>query len=274
MPKILGTWFPPKRLATVNGLCFASLTLGSALAMGTSVRLLSPAFNGWRGTTVFVGVLGLIMGILWIIFYKDPKTETSNQIQKTSMGGNFKTVLKVRDVRLFAIYYGLLVASLMGIFALLPISLQEKGITNAGELIAIMILTSMFSKIAGGILSDKMGKRKIFIIVGTIIFAISIPGFIVFKGFALIFLLFIAGLFSGPTSTTLLTASVEIEGVGTSLAGTALGFIIMIGTIGGSIGPFLSGMIMDATGMAWPGFVFLGLSGILGVLIILPTKTK
>ena len=274
MPKILGTWFPPKRLATVNGICFASVTIGSAIAMGASVRIMSPAFNGWRGTTMALGILSLIAGILWMVFYKDPKTEEEDRVGRPTMAGNFKTVLKVRDVWLFAIFYGLVMSALMANMALLPISLQEKGMSNAGELISIMLVTSLFSKIAGGMVSDKVGKRKIFIVVGTIILSLCTPSFIVFTGSTLVILLFFAGLFSGPVAPAMLTAAVEIKEVGTALAGTAMGFIIMVGTIGGTIGPLVAGMLMDAAGAAWPGFVYMGLSGLLAVIIFLPTKSK
>jgi cyanate permease len=274
MPKVLSTWFLPKELATMNAICFASITFGAAIAQGTAVRFMSPAFNGWRGTTLVLAGICLVMALLWLFFYRDWQTVTDAQNKEENIASKFRKVLKIKDIRLIALYYGFVYGALMTILTLLPITLQEKGVIRAGELISIMLAASLIFKIVGGIVSDKVGKRKVFLVVCAIIFGLCMPGFIMFTGVPLIIALVIAGAAFGPMPPIVMTASVEIKQIGTLLAGTALGFITMIGTVGGFIGPLAVGMVMDASGSAWLGFIFMGVVGILAGLIVIPAKIK
>jgi MFS family permease len=90
----------------------------------------------------------------------------------------------------------------------------------------------------------------------------------------MILTLIIVGAFSLPIGSIMFSAVVEVKGVGTSLAGTAVGLISMIGTVGGVIGPITAGMIIDASGQAWPGFVFMAAAVMIGGLVVIPSKLK
>ncbi len=274
MPKVLSTWFPSKRLATVNGICFSSITIGTAFAMGTSAKILSPAFGGWRPTMVVISVVLLLTGIIWLLVYRDLPMAGEEKARRDHITSNFKAVLKIRDVWIFAIFNGMIIGSITALLAFLPITLQERGIGRAGEMVSIMLITSLVFKIIGGIVSDKVEKRKIFIVLGSIILGFTIPWLVKATGGSLIIVLFLAGMSSGPVPPTVLTAVVEIKGVGRSLSGTALGFILMVGTLGGSIGPLVTGKLMDFHQGSGPGFIFMSALGILGGLVFLLTKTK
>ncbi len=274
MPKVLGTWFPPEKMATVTGICFTALTLGIAVALGTSASILSPAFDGWRGVTAALGGICLVMAILWMILYRDRQVEAGGHGDGESMIASFKRVFKIKDVWLLSLFNGLLLTAIMSLIALLPITLEEKGISNAGGIVSTMMLASLIFTIVGGIISDKFGKRKVFLIIGAIITAISIPFMIVFQGIPLILILIVAGVFSGPVGPIVFSAVVEVKGVGTSLAGTSVGFINMIGTMGGFFGPIIAGILMDAFGSPWPGFIYMAAAIFVGGLIVIPARIK
>jgi MFS family permease len=272
-PKILGSWFPPKILATVNGICYSSFVLGLAVSMGTSANLLSPAFNGWRGVTVAFGAICMVMGLLWMIIYRDRQADSGDHHEGENVA-SFKKVFKIRDVWLLAFFNALLTASTVSLNALLPITLEEKGIINAGGIISVMMFSSLIFTIFGGILSDRVGKRKIFLIMGGIITGLCIPCLILFEGPLLILALIIAGAFSLPIASIMFSAAVEVKGVGALLAGTSVGLINMIGTSGGFIGPIIAGRLIDISGVPWPGFIFMAVLVIIAGLIVIPSKLK
>jgi cyanate permease len=270
MPKALSTWFPPQELAKVNGICFSSIGFGGAIAMATAAGFLAPAFNGWRGTTVVLASISLAMGILWVLFYRDRQTVADDQSKKGNILANFKTVLRIKDIWLLALYYGFMMTALMAIIALLPITLEEKGVARSGQLVSILMGTSVIFNIVGGAVSDKVGKRKPFLIVCAIVFGICIPAYLVFTGVPLVLILIFAGAALGPTAPIVMTIPVEIEQIGSSLAGTALGFILMIGNTGSFFGPIIAGTLMDVSGSAWTGFIFMSAVAILAALIVVP----
>ena len=102
-PKVVGSWFPPRMLATVTGICFSAFVLGLAVAMGTSAGILSPAFNGWRGVTVALGVVCLVVGFLWMVIYRDRQGEAGDHSEREAMMAGFKKVFKIKDVWLLSL---------------------------------------------------------------------------------------------------------------------------------------------------------------------------
>lgn len=270
IPKALGTWFPPQELAKANGICFSSMGIGGAIAMATAASFMSPAFGGWRGTVVVLGGLCLAMGILWMILYRD-KTEGYVQGSKEqNVIGNFKKVLKVKDIWIISIYYGLNMVGLVSIITLLPLTLEENGVTRSGEMVSIMMGTTVVFNILGGVISDKVGKRKPFLILCAVIMGLCIPTFVVFKGAPLVITLIVAGAALGTIAPVMMAIPVELKQIGTALTGTAVGVIFMIGNTGGFFGPVVSGKLMDMTKSPLTGFLFMGVALIISAFVVIP----
>jgi nitrate/nitrite transporter NarK len=64
----------------------------------------------------------------------------------------------------------------------------------------------------------------------------------------------LAGLFFGPIIPIALTIPVELPEIGTRYAGSALGFVFMIGNIGSILGPITLGYLIDRTGSPLTAF--------------------
>lgn len=272
MPKTLGTWFPREDLAMANGISIAGMGIGGAIAMATASSVLSPGLGGWRNTMVLTGGLVLAVAILWMILYKDRSADAAAARKEQNVFENFKKVLKVRDIWLISIYYGLTMVSLLAIITLLPLTLEERGVEKSGELVGIMMGSSVVFNILGGIISDKIGKRKLLLVISALVFGICVPGFANFTGFPLLAVLIIAGAALGTIAPVLMSVPVEMEQIGTALAGTAVGFIFMIGNTGGFAGPVVAGKLMDLTGTSMSGFIFMAAALFAAALVILPMK--
>ena len=235
LPKALGNWFPQKDLAMANGISISGMGIGGAIAMVTAKSVLSPSFGGWRGAMVFLGGLVLLVAILWMVVYRDRPVEGTAQRKKLNVFQNFKDVLKVKDIWLIAIYYGLNMISLLAVVTLLPITLEERGVENAGGMVGIMMGATVVFNILGGMLSDRVGKRKPFLIICAVVFGLCVLGFANFTGTALIVVLIIAGGAMGTIAPVLMSVPVEMERIGTALVGSAIGFIFMLGNTGGFV---------------------------------------
>jgi MFS-type transporter involved in bile tolerance (Atg22 family) len=117
-----------------------------------------------------------------------------------------------------------------------------------------------------------VGLRKVFL--WPVLFA-NIP-IVVLLGFTmaapLLILILISGLLSGFARPMPRVLILENERIGPMLAGTAFGGLATLGGIGAALLPALMGMVMDATGELWSGFVFLGVLAIIPALVILPIR--
>ena len=136
-------------------------------------------------------------------------------------------------------------------------SLEERGIERAGELVSIMLGTTVVFNILGGILSDRLGKRKPFLIISSVVFGLGILTLATLKGIPLVVALVITGAALGTIAPVLMTVPVELEEIGPGLSATAIGLIFMVGNTGGAFGPIVSGKLMDLTGSHWAGFIFM-----------------
>ena len=274
VPKVLGMWFSPQELATANGTCMLGFGLAGVIGIGTAAGILSPAFGGWRNVMVALGVFTLVIGILWMVLFKDVEIDTSNDRKEQSILENFKKVFKVKDIWWASTFYGFNMVGQMSVITLLPNSLSERGVTEAraGVLVAIMFGVSSIFQVLGGMLSDRAGKRKPFLFVCAIVFGICIITFSAFTGIPLIIALIIAGASLGILIPVFMVIPVEIGEIGPPLAATAMGLIFMIGNIGGFVGPIIAGKTMDITGAHWPGFLFMGAALIIAGFCILPVR--
>ena len=68
--RIVAIWFPASLRATANSVCAAGSTIGAIVAPPLVAWL---ALKGnWRGAFLVPGVFGLLLAVLWRLFYRDP----------------------------------------------------------------------------------------------------------------------------------------------------------------------------------------------------------
>lgn len=272
MPKVVGIWFPRNELALANGICTAGLGIGGAIGMAISSSFLSPTFGGWRGAVLALGAGVLALGIIWILIYRDREVAEIFKKKEQNIFKNFKKVLKVRDLNLILFYRGLNMIGFMALITFLPVILQERGIARAGELVSIMMGTSVAFNVLGGMMSDRIGKRKPFLFISTVILGLSILTFPVFTGIPLIIALVIAGAAVGTFGPIVFILPVEFEEIGPGLAATAVGIMLMIGNTCGFLGPIISGKLIDISGSNWAGFIFIAAVSIVAAGLIVPIR--
>lgn len=272
IPKALGIWFPRHELALANGICSAGLAIGGVIGMGSSASFLSPNFGGWRGAMLLLGGCLFAMGILWAFLYRDPKNSVPLEKKDRNMGKNFKKVIKVRDLNLVLFYRALIMFGWMALVTFLPRIFQERGLDRAGEMVSIMMGAVMVFNIVGATISDRVGKRKPFLLASPIILGIAVFSFQFLEGIPLIIALAIAGSALGTISPLFFVLPVEFEEIGPKLAATAAGIMLMIGNVFGFLGPFITGKLIDLTGSNVTAFVLIFICTIVSVLLILPIR--
>ena len=251
-----------------------AMTLAAALAMALAAGILSPFLGGWRNVMIVSGILTAITGLIWMVLFRDRKVQYAPKAKKDGFKEIFKKVFKIKAIWLTSLFYLCRFISTSSIFALLPIILTERGISagKAGAFVAVMMGSNALFKLAGGTASDKLGRRKPFLIIGTIVQSLCVFAFATVNGVPLIISLIVAGAAMGSIAPIFMASIVETEGIGPELAGTTIGLVFMVGNFGGFIGPIITGKIIDIAGSQWPGFIFMALCYFVAAFFIFPLK--
>jgi len=289
IPKALSAVFPANEFGKANGIVWSAIWVGSTLAFFFGVNVLSPIFGGWRMLMIAIGVLSAIAAVIWVLVFRDPVAEVAEGDTETGVSqeesgvpqesgfASFRKVVRIGNIWWLSIYYAFCIGALLSILSLLPAVLGDRGLDNPGMLAALLTATLVASSIMGGMLSDRFGRKPV-LVVSTIVFALTVPTLLIFSGppFTsvplLMICLVIAGAAAGPFLPVSTAMPVEMPGIGPLYAGTALGILFMIGNTGGFLGPIITGWLMDTTGSAWSGFLFVALLLLIAPLFLIKLR--
>jgi len=277
LAKTVGLWFGPSELAKASGIVLIGGTIGSGIGMTMAASVLEPWLGGWRNVMLFAAALSLLVWVIWAVLARE--REPSGLMaelarHRPGLREGMAKVFRVRDFCLLCIADIIAVGIITAVGGHFPDILVDKGMTvgMAGIFVGMSTWASLMGMFVGPYFSDRVGLRKIFL--WPVLFA-NIP-IVVLLGFTmaapLLILILISGLLSGVARPMPRVLILENERIGPLLAGTAFGALATVGGIGAALLPALMGMVMDATGELWSGFVFLGVLAIIPALVILPIR--
>jgi len=131
---------------------------------------------------------------------------------------------------------------------------------------------SVIFNVVGGRISDKIGRRKPILIIGTAVSGLCVLTYSSLSGPPLILMLIIAGAGIGALAPVLLTMPIEMKEIGPELAATAVGFMMIFQSVSGFLGPIITGKLIDVTGSNLAGFIFMGGAVIIAAVFAIPLK--
>lgn len=180
MLKIIAVWFEERRFATVVGLSMLIGNLGSVLA-GAPLSWLAQA-AGWRG--VFVGLAGVsvLLGVAcWLLVHDRPdnvagKSPHTHRFDRTVVLSNLLLVLRNRDTwPTVAVNLGICGSffAFAGLWAT-PFLTQVHGLARdvAASHLSLYFAGFALGCVFIGTLSDRLGRRKPVLIVGSHLFVL------------------------------------------------------------------------------------------------------
>ncbi|NNF46975.1 MAG: MFS transporter [Desulfofustis sp.] len=274
-PKTIATWFQGKERGTAIGIYSTGPWIGSVVSLAATNSVVMPLTNhSWRMTFLWYGVMSLIIALLWWILAKE--VDTGKGVERFNVLRVLKDLLGVRRVRLILLS-GLLGFGIMhGYFAWLPKILEDGGMSpvRAGVSSALPFLTSIPAVL---ILPrfTAAGFRDWMIGILAVIASLSIL-WVVILGWPVMPGLLLFGI-SGPCLMPLLVLSLmETPEVASKYLGSATGVFFCVAEIGGFLGPFIVGYLVDLFGNFVPGGIFLGIlgAGILWSMSILGAEKR
>ncbi|QIL50155.1 MFS transporter [Weissella coleopterorum] len=302
MTLITTYWFVSVHRAAAVAMFMVAPPLANAIGAPVAMTIIDYVHNfiglaGWRWLFVIVGLPAIVLGLITFKYLDDDpsqakwltikerqslvqaldadklKNSTSHGVIESSFKAAFKN-RKVWIVTLMNVFY---VVGLYGITFFLPkiiaSLIQNASDIQVGLLTAIPYLLGAVSLVVTAKISDKLQKRKIFLVGATVLAGLSLIAVSIFQATPLIAFIFIIfgtlGVYawSGPYWAISTQLDPRIAAVG-------LGIINALGNLGGFVGPYTVGALNDITGTQMSGVVFLAVSLILAGLMTMFLKEQ
>ena len=280
---LVSRWFTSKR-GLITGIVVSGGGLGAFI--GPPVITLLVNNYAWTSTTLILGIFVLLWVLIAAQFLKRdpaaagqvPYQEVHTQTpDRQSAIGDFSLKEALRTAQFWNIFFMLFCLSFFTFSILvhyMPHVIQL-GIPaySAAYILSTISGVSIAGNFVMGRTGDKLGPRKIFII-SFVLMAAAIFWLVQAQSVWMLYLFSVVfGFNHGGNATAQAPLAAKIFGLkahGTIFSVIAFGF-----TIGGAVGPLVTGYIFDLTGGYQTAFILCGAMGILGLILAIvlrPTK--
>lgn len=230
--KLVADWFDEDQTAIATGLATLGMFLGMAIAMA-----LTPVLeNAWglRNTMVFFAGISIVSAVAFLVLCKE--TRLAKPDMAASSWGDIKALLSNRNIILLSIVSFLALGFFNGLTTLLEPILKPLGINaeDAGLVGGVLIIGGILGAAIIPAISDKIGRRKPFLLVCAIAGAVIVYPLCTNPALTVLLpLAAVLGFLFLPGYALLLTMAEETAGA--EKAGVAAAVIMLVGNAGGVV---------------------------------------
>ncbi|MCB0253098.1 MAG: MFS transporter [Anaerolineae bacterium] len=263
-PAAIAGWFPRERQGTPMGVWATWVPVGTLLMYAFGPSLV--AAGGWQSVWWFGAIFAVAAFVLYLLLMREP--QQGDTAPDAAAQPNLREALSNRSIWLLGLTFGCFNAVFIGLATFYPTFLAEVrgySLSEAALIASISTMVVLFSAPVAGILSDRIGSRRL--VFSLPFLAIAVLFLLPFRvtGWQLYAFLIVLGLVIGAIPTATFAAAPEIMGK-PELAGIGLAVVIMCQNLGMFVGPVLFGVLAQSFGwttagsamipVALAGFVF------------------
>ena len=268
--KACGVWLPGRHLGLANGVVATGMALGATVGALISATILSPLLGGWSNVLLLYGAISIAFSVLWLLSRSKPSQVElpASHENAVSLRQALSRVVHIKGVWLIGFIFFGQSGCAEGMVGYLPLYLREIGWTPASADGALAALNgiSMITVIPMALLSDRLGSRKAVLFAATLMTAIGV-GLLSVAGGAMVWAsMILAGIARVGFMALLITLIIEIEGVGPTYAGSAMGLAMTIGRVSTIISPpignSLAGINLGLPFVFWAALATMALFGL------------
>lgn len=243
----------------------------SSLIIAPITRIMIEAL-GWRSTYLISGIVFLVLlGIGNLLLKNAPKYRPRRIPQSDAPSGDIpgetlKQALHSKNFYRICLIFFLFCYILHAVMVhIIPYALDMGFAAQAIRIVALIGGISLFTRILGSWLSDKIGMAKTMILAG-ILMAL---GFMVILLPAQLFLLTLFGILFGVAygGGMSLLAIAAADYYGPKAAGAVIGGINSLAAIGSALGPLVTGLIFDVCHSYKPAFAIMLVFAIICIIM-------
>jgi len=278
-------WFV-KRRGMMTGIVASGMGLGIMIMPPVASWLISG--YSWRTSYIIVGIVALVLIISTAQFLRrDPGQMGQlpygeNEVKEDSLnleagGFSFQQAIHTRQFwMLGAIFVCFLFVAETIMVHIVPHATELAiSTTTAASILAVIGGLTFASMIIMGSAADKIGNRSV-LIIGFILMSVALFWLQLATEVGMLYVFAaILGFACGGIPVLMSPMVAELFGLG--FHGIILGSVMFVGTIGGAIGPVLTGYIFDITGsyqLAFLVCVTMSVVGFILALLLRPTSRE
>ncbi len=228
--KLAATWFPKEQEATAVGLGSLALFIGMMVALGATPAIVEAL--GFQAMVLIYGIMGILgVALFYTLVRSEPPVPVPSEEEKVSNWEGIRRTLKIRDF----VILGFIALIGIGVFNGLATwlekilnELHQIPMTDAGTISAVLVFSGMLGCIVIPVVSDKIRRRKPFLLLASAGGAVGVVFLMFAEGFALNLANgMMLGFFLISALPIMLTMSREITGA--RFAGISVGYLQLLG---------------------------------------------
>jgi len=276
--RVCADWFALKDRALPIGIFNSSSALAPALAPPL-LTLLMIAF-GWRAMFIIAGVAGFVIALAWIVLYREPdEAEIPPEDASAIAAGDAPNLTQTGVAQvLWLLRYRTTWGMFLGFFGVVYLSWlyatwlpgyletqRHLSIAKAGLWSSVPLAAGFLGAVAGGFISDWLGKRgmqagaacRLPIIAGLLVAAACTVAGALAGNTGVAIALMAGGLFGANVASSCGWALAAVVAPGNAVA-TLEAVQNIGGSAGGALAPFITGAVVQSTGSFIPAFMLAG----------------
>ncbi|MBX9617600.1 MAG: MFS transporter [Hyphomicrobiales bacterium] len=239
-------WFVRKR-----GLAVVIVASGNYLA-GTVWPLIITASMphfGWRGTYIGIGIAVAVLILpLSLLVRRRPSQRVMDEARAATEAARADLGVSPRALQVLLMIAGFsccVAMSMPQVHIVAYCGDLGYGVARGAEMLSLMLFLGIFSRIASGILADRIGGSTT-LVIGSLMQGIALVLYLYFDGLTSLYVISgIFGLFQGGIVP--MYAVICREFLPPQEAGQRIGFVISATIAGMAVGGYMSGVIFDLT---------------------------
>ena len=232
--KLATVWFSPKEEATAVGLGSLALFMGMMVALGLTPTLVQDmGFGPMLWVYGIAGIVGSLAFMLLVRAKPPTPSRAPDEDQSEIKWGGMGVLLGNRNFILLGFVALVGIGAFNGLATWLEKILFEMhsiSLTDAGTISAVLILGGLAGCIVIPLISDKIGRRKPFLMLASLVGAICVITLLFIRGYtANLINGILLGFFLISALPIMLTMSAEITGP--RYAGVSVGYLQLLGNV-------------------------------------------
>ena len=232
--KLATVWFSPREEGTAVGLGTLALFIGMMVALGATPAIVEGlSYTSMLWIYGIAGILGALVFMLAVRSEPRTPSRAAEADLSTASWGGLGVILRNRNFILlgFVTFVGL--GGFNGLATWLEKILHDLHnipMSEGSTISTALIFAGMIGCIVIPLISDKVRRRKPFLLIGTLLGAICIAAMILIRGYtANMINCIVLGFFLLSTFPVVLTMSAEVTGP--RYAGVSVGYLQLLGNL-------------------------------------------
>jgi MFS family permease len=279
-PAAIAAWFPAEKRGTPLGLWTTCMPVGNILTFNLAPWLVE--LSGWQLVWKAAAVFALVTFLLFWAFFRMPKPgevegkpRSSQAEPEQKMQPSFGKAMANTGLWLITLQFLCYNVVCLALGTYYPTFLnvaRNYSLSGASFVFSLCTIAAVFSQPLGGYLSDRLGMRKLLIVISSIIVALICLFPFIVTGWMIPALVIALGLVSGSIVPATFAAVPDVmasrESAGLGMAVLALGQ-----NLGMFIGPIMFGRLAETIGWVGAGYALIPVC-IIGVIAVCLAKFR